>query len=72
MDQSLQILNKKCIGIARCKFKCIKILLDLLSLIQILSTDDIRYGYNAAKDRYEDLMAAGILDPSKVSQKIMS
>ncbi|KAG8382980.1 hypothetical protein BUALT_Bualt05G0136300 [Buddleja alternifolia] len=33
---------------------------------KILLSDDIRYGYNAAQDRYEDLMAAGILDPSKV------
>ncbi|OVA12532.1 Chaperonin Cpn60 [Macleaya cordata] len=33
---------------------------------KVLSNDDARYGYNAAKDRYEDLMAAGILDPSKV------
>lgn len=37
---------------------------------QVLSTDNVRYGYNAAKDRYEDLMAAGILDPSKVSLNI--
>ncbi|KAL0430043.1 UNVERIFIED_CONTAM: Chaperonin 60 subunit beta 4, chloroplastic [Sesamum radiatum] len=34
--------------------------------MQILSSDDINFGYNAARDRYEDLMAAGILDPSKV------
>ncbi|XP_006653448.2 ruBisCO large subunit-binding protein subunit beta, chloroplastic-like [Oryza brachyantha] len=33
---------------------------------KLLLNDDSRYGYNAAKDRYEDLMAAGILDPSKV------
>eukprot|EP00268_Persea_americana_P020375 TRINITY_DN20575_c0_g1_i9.p1 TRINITY_DN20575_c0_g1~~TRINITY_DN20575_c0_g1_i9.p1 ORF type:complete len:322 (+),score=74.72 TRINITY_DN20575_c0_g1_i9:1036-2001(+) len=33
---------------------------------KVLSTDNVRYGYNAAKDCYEDLMAAGILDPSKV------
>ncbi|XP_011077788.1 chaperonin 60 subunit beta 4, chloroplastic [Sesamum indicum] len=33
---------------------------------KILSSDDINFGYNAARDRYEDLMAAGILDPSKV------
>ncbi|XP_026425708.1 ruBisCO large subunit-binding protein subunit beta, chloroplastic-like isoform X1 [Papaver somniferum] len=33
---------------------------------KVLSNDDYRYGYNAAKDRYEDLMAAGIIDPSKV------
>ncbi|MQL86584.1 hypothetical protein Taro_019119, partial [Colocasia esculenta] len=33
---------------------------------KILSSDDIGYGYNAAKNCYEDLMDAGILDPSKV------
>ncbi|MCL7044706.1 hypothetical protein MKW94_006201 [Papaver nudicaule] len=33
---------------------------------KVLSNDDGRYGYNAARDRYEDLMAAGIIDPSKV------
>ncbi|XP_073023950.1 chaperonin 60 subunit beta 4, chloroplastic-like isoform X2 [Primulina eburnea] len=33
---------------------------------KILSSGDLRYGYNAAKGRYEDLMAAGILDPTKV------
>ncbi|KAK6931409.1 Chaperonin Cpn60/GroEL/TCP-1 family [Dillenia turbinata] len=32
----------------------------------VLSADDIRYGYNTAKDRYEDLMEAGILDPTTV------
>lgn len=34
--------------------------------MQVLSVSDTRYGYNAATDQYEDLMAAGILDPSKV------
>nr|AKH05144.1 chaperonin-60 beta4 [Pelargonium nanum] len=33
---------------------------------KILSSDDIRYGYNAARDCYEDLIDAGIMDPSKV------
>ncbi|XP_073284452.1 chaperonin 60 subunit beta 4, chloroplastic-like isoform X2 [Primulina huaijiensis] len=33
---------------------------------KILSSGDLRYGYNAAIGRYEDLMAAGILDPTKV------
>lgn len=37
-----------------------------LFYLQILSSNDNRYGYNAAKDSYEDLMGAGILDPSKV------
>lgn len=29
----------------------------------------MRYGYNAASNKYEDLMAAGIIDPTKVSIK---
>ncbi|KAM0983707.1 hypothetical protein ACFX2C_011221 [Malus domestica] len=33
---------------------------------KVLSNDDMGYGYNAAKDCYEDLMKAGIMDPSKV------
>lgn len=33
---------------------------------KVLSVDDTRYGFNAAKNQYEDLMAAGILDPTKV------
>ncbi|KAJ4846903.1 hypothetical protein Tsubulata_026231 [Turnera subulata] len=33
---------------------------------KILSNNDPRYGYNAARDRYEDLIAAGIMDPTKV------
>nr|AKH05123.1 chaperonin-60 beta4 [California macrophylla] len=33
---------------------------------KVLSSDDIAYGYNAATDCYEDLIAAGILDPTKV------
>ncbi|XP_011655733.2 chaperonin 60 subunit beta 4, chloroplastic isoform X2 [Cucumis sativus] len=33
---------------------------------KILSNNDLDYGYNAATDRYEDLMKAGIMDPSKV------
>ncbi|XP_052200382.1 chaperonin 60 subunit beta 4, chloroplastic isoform X4 [Diospyros lotus] len=33
---------------------------------KVLSNHDLRYGYNAATDHYEDLMAAGIIDPSKV------
>ncbi|XP_073144358.1 ruBisCO large subunit-binding protein subunit beta, chloroplastic-like [Henckelia pumila] len=33
---------------------------------KILSSGDLSYGYNAANGRYEDLMAAGILDPTKV------
>ncbi|WRX13443.1 Chaperonin Cpn60/GroEL/TCP-1 family - like 6 [Theobroma cacao] len=33
---------------------------------KVLSNDDIRYGYNAASNSYEDLMKAGIMDPTKV------
>ncbi|KAK3222722.1 hypothetical protein Dsin_009747 [Dipteronia sinensis] len=33
---------------------------------KVLSCDDPNYGYNAATNCYEDLMAAGIMDPSKV------
>ncbi|XP_016553283.1 chaperonin 60 subunit beta 4, chloroplastic isoform X3 [Capsicum annuum] len=33
---------------------------------KIFSVDNMKYGYNAARDRYEDLMAAKIMDPTKV------
>jgi chaperonin GroEL len=33
---------------------------------QILSSDQPNYGFNAATDRYEDLVDAGIIDPKKV------
>ncbi|XP_021897850.1 chaperonin 60 subunit beta 4, chloroplastic isoform X2 [Carica papaya] len=33
---------------------------------KVLSINDTRYGYNAARDCYEDLMTAGVMDPSKV------
>ncbi|XP_061994895.1 ruBisCO large subunit-binding protein subunit beta, chloroplastic isoform X1 [Rosa rugosa] len=33
---------------------------------KVLSNADMGYGYNAARDCYEDLMKAGIMDPSKV------
>ncbi|KAI7996123.1 hypothetical protein LOK49_LG10G00532 [Camellia lanceoleosa] len=33
---------------------------------KVLSYDNASYGYNAARDHYEDLMASGIIDPSKV------
>ncbi|KAF6148069.1 hypothetical protein GIB67_024244 [Kingdonia uniflora] len=33
---------------------------------RVLSSDNFKYGYNAATGKYEDLMAAGIIDPSKV------
>ncbi|KAK1358328.1 RuBisCO large subunit-binding protein subunit beta, chloroplastic [Heracleum sosnowskyi] len=33
---------------------------------KVLTNDDQKYGYNAATGKYEDLMAAGIIDPTKV------
>ncbi|OVA08565.1 Chaperonin Cpn60 [Macleaya cordata] len=33
---------------------------------KVLSNDNVKYGYNAATGKYEDLMAAGIIDPTKV------
>ena len=33
----------------------------------MLSNDNVKFGYNAATGKYEDLMAAGIIDPTKVS-----
>ncbi|CAM0948323.1 unnamed protein product [Alopecurus aequalis] len=33
---------------------------------KVLSNDNFRFGYNAATGKYEDLMAAGIIDPTKV------
>ncbi|KAI4357928.1 hypothetical protein L6164_001844 [Bauhinia variegata] len=33
---------------------------------KVLSVDNMNYGYNAARDCYEDLMKAGIMDPTKV------
>jgi chaperonin GroEL len=33
---------------------------------KVLSNKNTMYGYNAAKNQYEDLMLAGIIDPTKV------
>ncbi|KAL2932922.1 Chaperonin 60 subunit beta 4 chloroplastic [Bienertia sinuspersici] len=33
---------------------------------KVLANDNLRYGYNAASDCYQDLMEAGIMDPTKV------
>ncbi|MED6159285.1 hypothetical protein PIB30_040890 [Stylosanthes scabra] len=33
---------------------------------KVLSNDNMNFGYNASKDQYEDLMKAGIMDPTKV------
>jgi len=32
----------------------------------VLRNSEFAYGYNAAKDQYEDLIAAGVIDPKKV------
>lgn len=37
-----------------------------MSGVQVLANENFRYGYNAATGKYEDLMAAGIIDPTKV------
>lgn len=37
-----------------------------LLCIQVLANDNPAFGYNAATGVYEDLMAAGIIDPAKV------
>ncbi|XP_021720233.1 chaperonin 60 subunit beta 4, chloroplastic-like isoform X2 [Chenopodium quinoa] len=33
---------------------------------KVLANDNLRFGYNAARDCYQDLMEAGIIDPTKV------
>ncbi len=37
----------------------------------ILSQSDINYGFNAAKEEYCDMMAAGIVDPAKVTRSAL-
>ncbi|KAF6153991.1 hypothetical protein GIB67_037695 [Kingdonia uniflora] len=32
---------------------------------KVLSSDNFKYGYNVATGKYEDLMAIGIIDPTK-------
>jgi chaperonin GroEL len=34
--------------------------------MQVLSDDNMNFGYNAATDCYEDLIKARIIDPTKV------
>jgi hypothetical protein len=41
-------------------------------LHQVLSNDDFNFGYNAATGKYEDLMAAGIIDHTKVCGLVVS
>ncbi len=35
---------------------------------QIRNSKQKNYGYNAATDKYEDLVAAGVIDPTKVTR----
>ena len=37
-----------------------------LHAAQVLESGDVNIGFNAATGKYEDLMAAGIIDPTKV------
>ena len=34
----------------------------------VLNNDSVSFGYNAATDKYEDLIAAGVIDPKKVAR----
>lgn len=40
---------------------------DSRHVLQVLDNPDIKFGYNAATDKYQDLMAGGIIDPTKVT-----
>ena len=42
------------------------IILHIVLFLQVLASDNFKFGYNAATGKYEDLMAAGIIDPTKV------
>jgi chaperonin GroEL len=35
---------------------------------KILENNDPHYGYNAGTDKFEDLVAAGVIDPTKVAR----
>jgi chaperonin GroEL len=35
---------------------------------KVRSNDNTNYGYNASTDKYEDLVAAGVIDPTKVTR----
>ncbi len=38
---------------------------------KVRAKDDVNYGYNAATDVYEDLVAAGVVDPAKVTRSAL-
>jgi chaperonin GroEL len=35
---------------------------------KVRSSDNNNFGYNASTDKYEDLVAAGVIDPTKVTR----
>jgi chaperonin GroEL len=38
---------------------------------KVLSSDDVNFGYNAETDKFENLVKAGILDPTKVARSAL-
>jgi chaperonin GroEL len=38
---------------------------------RIREKDDLNYGYNAQDDKYEDLVKAGVIDPTKVTRSAL-
>lgn len=51
---------------AQCRGRKQNTILHTVCILQVLSSNVMDYGYNAARDCYEDLLAAGIMDPTKV------
>ncbi len=37
-------------------------------LERVRNSSDLNYGYNASTEKYEDLVSAGVLDPTKVTR----
>ena len=35
---------------------------------KVLSSKEANYGFNAASEKFEDLVAAGVIDPAKVTR----
>jgi len=35
---------------------------------KVISSKDANYGFNAATEKFEDLVAAGVIDPAKVTR----
>ncbi|HVX66915.1 MAG TPA: chaperonin GroEL [Bryobacteraceae bacterium] len=38
---------------------------------KVRANDDVNFGYNAATDKYEDLVASGVVDPAKVTRSAL-